>query len=336
MQLVVRQQLDAPREIFLQHLDREAVARALVRRDIVQSLLEREPVQRRRPIRIELVEYLSHTLLSRRRLQIAVMLDRPHHGHCGTGCVRSHDQPDAVRQLCIRHRNKGRRHLQLAQLLFSPVRQHHRFGRRRRHLLAPAKSLLRDRLAIRRRLQRRRNRRRIQQILLRHPIHIRQRDLLHRVDVFVGRVAALARQRFGPHRRQVRNGVALELRLRNLRPLRRVHQIGRHTVGRVFVHDLPHLVESRIRILPRGQRHNPKSDTRLRIRFRETELRRQRLARRHHAIQIRALARQHIGENLHRRTIRRIRPRHPPRDEPQDVRQIAVQRERLRLSPAAA
>jgi hypothetical protein len=298
MQLIVGQQLHAAREVLLQHLDREVVSRALVGGDVVERLLVRDPVQRRRPIRVEPIQHIAHSLLAWRRLQIAVVFHRPHHRHRGAGRVGAYDQADPIRQRRIRHRNKHRWHLELSQRLGRPLRQLHGLGRSRRDLLAAAESLFRDRLTVGYRLQRRRDGVGVQQVLLRDAIHVGQRHFPDGVNVLIRRVAALGGERVRPHLGQIGNRVPLELRLSNLSASGRVHQVLGQAVGRVLVNDLPQLLEHWARILPGGKRHHAVAHAGFGIRLRQAEFRAQRFARGHQAVDIAALARQHVHQNL--------------------------------------
>ena len=85
MEFVIGQQLNAAGEVFLQDFDREAVARTLVGGNIVQRLLEGQPVQGLGSIGEEALQKVGDALLAGGRLQVGVMLDRSHDCNRGTG-----------------------------------------------------------------------------------------------------------------------------------------------------------------------------------------------------------------------------------------------------------
>ena len=126
---------------------------------------------------------------------------------------------------------------------------------------------------------------------------------------------------------QPRNGVALKLSLRNFAALGSRHQVLRHAVCRIAIDDLPHLSNSARCIASRGQCHQPVAHTGLRVGFIEAELRGQRLTRRNHAVEIRALACQYVHQNLYCRVVGRISARHTVGDKSKNVGQVAVEGE---------
>ena len=259
------------------------------------------------------------------------MLHPTHHRNRFAGGIRFHNQANPIRQHHVRRCSRRRRHLQPRQRSCRPRWKHHRLRRCLRQLFRPTKPLRRNRLPTRHRLQRGRNRIGFCQILFCHAIDVRQRHLLQRLHILVRRHPSLRCQRIRPHLRQPRNRVPLKLCPCYFTFLRRNDQIFGQTFRRIVRQNRAHLCDRFGRIRLHRQRHNPIPHARLRIRLRHPESGFQSLPRRHHRVQISALASQHVRQNLRGRIVRRRRPRQPIRNKSQHIRQIAVERKRLLL-----
>ncbi len=98
MQLVVGEQLNAPREMLLQHGNGKRVSRGLVRGDVVERLLECEAVQRPGSVREQGAQQIGDSFLLGRGLQVGAVLHGAEHGYGGAGGIGLDDEPDAVGQ----------------------------------------------------------------------------------------------------------------------------------------------------------------------------------------------------------------------------------------------
>ena len=263
------------------------------------------------------------------------MLHRARHRNGGAGPVRLHNQTQPVGQRGLRDLDEILGNLEPRQRDRRPRGQFDRLGRGRSDLLRAAKALVRDGLPGRHRLQNRRNRVLIGQVFLGNPVYIRQRNALDRLDVFIGRVAALGGQRIRPEIGQAGNRVALKLGRGHFAADRRRHKILRDAHLRIVCQNRPHFPDGVLGgargLRARGQSDHPVADAGLGMALRQAELRRQRLAGRDHSVQVGALAGQHIGQNLAGRVIRRTGSRQPIGDKAEKVGKIAVERELLRL-----
>ena len=110
-----------------------------------------------------------------------------------------------------------------------------------------------------------------------------------------------------------------------------VDQVGGHAVGGVVVDDLAHLLDGRGYVLSGGQRHHAVADAGLAVGLGQAELRGQRFAGRDHAVEVGALAGEHVGEDLDGGPVGRIRARHALGDEAEHVGQIAIEGEGVGL-----
>ena len=102
MQFVIGQQFHAARKILLQDAQRKLEPGVLVGGDVVQRLLEREPVERLRAVGVQIVQNAAQALFAGWRLQVGVMLHLADHRYRRAGGIGADDQADAVGQLGVR------------------------------------------------------------------------------------------------------------------------------------------------------------------------------------------------------------------------------------------
>ena len=88
------------------------------------------------------------------------------------------------------------------------------------------------------------------EVLARDAVHVRDRHLLDARQVVVGRLEPVERERIRPHRGELGDGVALQLRSAALLELGRLDQLGRHTVACDARQNRAHLVLERLGSLP--------------------------------------------------------------------------------------
>ena len=138
---IVREQLHAAFKLIGQHRQRKIGARRFVRADVIQRLLEGQPVQRFRAVGEELVQRPVHAVPAFRRFDLGIAFDPAIDADRVADDFRLYDEFDAVGQIGDHGMQRGRRNFNLLRYLPCPSGQLDPRGLRRGERFFAAKTL---------------------------------------------------------------------------------------------------------------------------------------------------------------------------------------------------
>ena len=327
MQFIVGQQLHRALEMLPQRLHGEVRSGMLAGADRIQRLLERDPVEPLAAVGQEPLEQLRDTLLALELFGLGAIADVAVHAHRVADILALHDQSETVRQGAD-DRVQGRgRHLQTLQRLLRPGGQGGRVGLAQGNRLLPAEPAVRGHRLTRAARQHDPGDGVIEvEILARHPVHVRDRDLLDARQILVRRAQPVQRQRLRPHRGELGDVVALELRRAAFLELGRLDEFRRDALARDARQYRAHLALERLGVISGGKGEHRVGKGCLRQRIKR-ELRGHCLALGYQAVQIEAPAAEHVREHLQRGEVGSARTGSAQRNHERAAGPVGVQRE---------
>src|SRR5580700_10189626 len=133
--------------MLLQNFQRELEPGGFFGRDVIERLLKRQPVQSLGTVGKQLVEDVADSVLSRLGFHPGIVPDFSLNRYRWCYFLRSHDQPQPIRQGHVRRQWLGTRLLKRQEFRRGPRRQFNRLLGSRGQLLSSSKALCRYRSA---------------------------------------------------------------------------------------------------------------------------------------------------------------------------------------------
>jgi hypothetical protein len=164
------------------------------------------------------------------------------------------------------------------------------------------------------------------QVLARDAVDVLDRHALDALEVLIGGSQAVERERIGPDRGELRDGVALQLRGAALLKLRGLHQLRRNPLVCNARQDRPYVALERFGILAAREGDYRGCQTGLRQGV-EFELGPDGLALGNESVQIKALTAEHVRQYFQRREIAIARSGRARRDHQRAARMIGIHSE---------
>ena len=164
------------------------------------------------------------------------------------------------------------------------------------------------------------------QVAARDAVDVRGRHPLDTLEILVRRGEAVERERLGPHRGELGDVVALKLCGAALLELRRLDELRRHPFAGDAGEDGARVVLERLRIRAGGEGQHGVGKARLGQRI-ERELRTERFALGHEAVEIETATAEHVREHLEGCEVGVARTRRAQRNHERAARAVGVERE---------